>query len=124
MNTELPATMRILIRDLRLYMSIGIYSHEKAKRQEVLVNIDAAIVPPADGNSDRMDDWVSYETAVRVIQAIAARGHINLLESFALRIADELMSDKRISSLTVRLEKTSAIPEARSVGVELTRSAR
>jgi dihydroneopterin aldolase len=113
--------MKILIRDLRLSMSIGIYDHEKSARQEVLVNIEADIIPPADASRDNMDDWVSYETAVRTIQALAADGHINLLETFATQIADALTQDKRVSSVLVRLEKTGALPETRSVGVEIRR---
>jgi dihydroneopterin aldolase len=115
-------SVRILIRDLRLYMSIGIYDHEKARRQEVVVNVEAEITPPDDAARDNMDDWVSYETAVRTIQRLAERGHINLLETFAEQIADTLMEDRRISSINVRLEKTAAILEARSVGIELVRT--
>ena len=116
------STMRILIRDLRLDMQIGVYRHEEGRTQPVLVNIEAQVRLPDDLHSDRLEDWVDYEAAVRKIQALAADGHIRLVETFASLIADCLMEDDRILDLIIRLEKTAALPETRSVGIELRRS--
>ena len=115
----MTARMRIAIRDLRLEMEVGIHPAEHGRRQTVIVNLEADVAMPAEPLSDAMADWVSYETAVADIRALAAAGHVRLLETFALRIAEKLTRDARLSRLHLRLDKTQAIDGTASVGVML-----
>jgi len=50
---------------------------------------------------------------------VAADGHTNLVETLAERIAERCLSDKRIVSVLVRVEKLERGPA--SVGVEIVR---
>ena len=50
---------------------------------------------------------------------IVAEGHIKLVETMAERIAERCLSDKRIASVLVRVEKLERGPA--SVGVEIVR---
>jgi dihydroneopterin aldolase len=113
-------SMKIIIRDLRLDMLIGIHDHEKEKPQPVLLNIEAEIEPPSGGDS--IDGTVCYSTMIRKIQELAGRGHINLVETLAENIAGMLMQDARIRNILVRVEKTAVYNFAAAVGVEVRKS--
>ena len=114
--------MRIFIRDLKLDMIIGIYDHEKLKPQEIVLNLEAVVAEPDDWRKDELADRVCYEEIVNSIRSRAAQNHFGLLESFAHELAEALLKDERILSISISLEKTFAISGTRSVGVELRKS--
>lgn len=108
---------RIIIRDLRLMMSIGVYESEQNSVQPVLVNVVADINPPA----NQADFYVCYDTLAKSIRTLAGQGHINLLESFAQQIADAALAMDGVAAVTVRAEKTAIMADAAGAGVEIRR---
>jgi dihydroneopterin aldolase len=114
-------TMRVFIRDLILPCSIGIHQHERLAQQRVQINVELLCVEHPAINDD-VDNVVCYATAVMGIKAVVADGHINLVETLADRIADVCLSDHRVLSAKVRIDKLDVFKEASSVGVEIERS--
>jgi len=55
------------------------------------------------------------------IRSIAARGHVNLVETLAEDIATMCLEDIRILSVRVRIEKLDVFADVESVGVEIER---
>ena len=109
---------RMFVRDLELECRIGIYEHEKAHAQRVRINLDTRVF---DGKApDHIDQVVSYEDFVRGAEAICRSGHIHLVETLAEKLADMCLTDKRVHSVTVRVEKLNAFANA-VVGVEIDR---
>jgi dihydroneopterin aldolase len=54
-------------------------------------------------------------------KAIAAAGHIGLVESFAQRLAEACFEEPRVLRARVRVEKPHALaPDAAAAGVEIT----
>ena len=51
----------------------------------------------------------SYADIIDTIVALARGGHINLVETFAERIAEQVLADRRISVVRVALEKLDAV---------------
>ena len=111
----------VFVRDLVLSCSIGIYDHEHQARQRVRVNVDLGVRENGPAVSDRIDDVVSYEHIVLRVRAIAADGHINLVETLAERIAALCLQDPRVRTARVRVEKLDVFDDAASVGVEIER---
>ncbi|HLF21542.1 MAG TPA: dihydroneopterin aldolase, partial [Aestuariivirga sp.] len=58
---------------------------------------------------------------VKKVEAIVARGHVNLVETLAELFAEACLKDKRVMAARVRIEKPDIIRNARSVGVEIER---
>ena len=108
---------RVIVRDLELISNIGVYDHEREGGQLIRINleIDVALTPIV----DRLDDAVSYEKVVDGIKEMIARGHINLVETLAERIADLCLKDTRAVEARVRIEKLHAVAEALGVGAEV-----
>ena len=55
------------------------------------------------------------------IKKIISAGHINLVETMAEEIAKFCLSDSRVISVKVRVEKPDIIADAAGVGVEIER---
>ncbi len=121
----MPANMssyRVFVRDLLLDCEIGVYDHERGRRQRVRVNIDMIVRRrDADAPADSMDGVVSYEDVVTGVRALTRNGHINLVETFALKIADFCLENPQVREVSVRVEKLDVYVDAESVGVEVTR---
>lgn len=110
----------VFIRDLEILARIGIHGREKGTEQPVRINVDLTVQDtPVDDN--RLDSVVDYEAITKSIRALLARGHINLSETAAERIAVLCLEDPRVIRARVRVEKTYALPGATSAGVEIER---
>lgn len=114
---------KIFVQDMEVDMLIGVYDHEKASRQRVIVTVEGWIdVPGAAWKDDALNQTVNYEKIVSVIRYFAERGHINLVETFAERIAEFCLQETLLRQVRVRIEKPDAFASARAVGVEVSRS--
>lgn len=110
----------VFIRNLELLAHIGVYGHEQGKPQPVRINVDLG-VRESGALDDKLEHVVNYEAVMTKIHAIVARGHINLAETLAERIAEAAFEDTRVLSARVRVEKLHALPGAESGGVEIER---
>jgi dihydroneopterin aldolase len=113
---------KIIIRDLRLVMGIGVYPGEKSSHQPVLINVVADVRVPEGGWKDSYDTVVCYDKITQGIRHLAATGHIHLAETLAEGIADICLKTPGITGVMVRVEKTAILPDAAAVGVEIRRS--
>lgn len=114
---------KITIRDLTLEMSVGIYAHERTKRQPVLVNVTLDVATNAAAPLEDITEVVSYEEIVQRIEALALKGHYDLLERFAEDIAQDCLSfDKKIQKAEIRVEKTDILKNTAALGVHILRS--
>lgn len=111
---------RIFVRGLVLPIAIGVYDEEQGITQKVRFTIEASVAGGVSPKGDHIDEVPSYDDLVGAVKTIVADGHINLVETLAARIAERCLSDKRIVSVLVRVEKLERGPEA--VGVEIVRS--
>ena len=60
------------------------------------------------------------ETILQAAQELAAQGHVDLVETFAHRLAERCLADPRVSRARVRIEKPLALaPHAVGAGVEV-----
>ena len=106
------------MHDLVLDVEIGVYTHEKGVTQRVRFSVDVDLIP-ADALNDDIRQAFDYDTIIKGIKAIIARGHINLVETLAEQIATLCLTHPRVQSLRVMIEKLDKEPGA--VGVEIVR---
>ena len=123
---DAPATVvvarRVVVRDLELTAKVGIYTHERQDAQPIRLTVELEVDPGPIG--DHIADAVSYETVVAAVKARVARGHVNLVETLAERIADDCLGDPRVWQALVRVEKLHAVAEAAGVGAEVVKARR
>ncbi len=115
---EKVETDRVFVHDLILSVSIGAYDFERDKTQRVRFNIDADVRRTAHHAED-MRDIFSYDVIVDAIRLVLSRGHVDLVETVAERVADALLAHPRLVAIKVRVEKLDVIDG--SVGIEISR---
>lgn len=112
------AASRIFVTGLQVQAQIGVYRHEIGRVQPLVVDVELDAPTNA---SDRLAETINYETILAAAQALAAEGHIDLVETFAHRLANRCLEDARVSRVRVRIEKPLALaPHAVGAGVEIT----
>jgi dihydroneopterin aldolase len=108
---------RVFVTGVKVQAEIGVYRHEIGRVQPLIVDIEVDV--PTDG-SDRLAQTVNYETLLQAALAVAAEGHMALVETFAHRLAERCLADSRVSRARVRVEKPLALaPDAVGAGVEI-----
>ena len=117
----MPSADKVFINDLVIEMSAGIYYHEKANKQRVIVNITLDVESNAGKTLTSIDNVVSYEYIVNQVREVAAAKHYDLLEELAEKIAEICASNKMVHKSTIRLEKPDIISDTKSVGIEIIR---
>jgi dihydroneopterin aldolase len=114
-------TRHVFVRSLEVMAVVGVHEHEKRQPQKLVISVDLT-VGESDGElNDRLENVVCYEKVVRSIEAIIARGHVNLLETLAELIAAAALADRRVLAAKVRIEKPDIIPNCACVGIEIER---
>jgi dihydroneopterin aldolase len=111
---------RVFMHDLVLDVEIGVYTNEKGITQRVRFSVDVDVTPATLALEDDIGRAFDYDTIIKGIKDIIARGHINLVETLAEEVARHCLAHPRAASVTVRIEKLDKEPGA--VGVEIVRS--
>jgi dihydroneopterin aldolase len=111
------AASRVFVTGLKVQAQIGVYRHEIGRVQPLIVDVELDVPT---GESDRLVETVNYETILEAAQQLAGEGHIDLVETFAHRLAGRLLADPRVTRARVRIEKPLALaPHAVGAGVEI-----
>lgn len=111
---------RISVRDYVREVEIGAFTSERGVTQRIRFNAVVEVARHTAAQDDDVDKVVSYDSITQAIEALIAAGRINLLETFAERIAEAVLEDPRAARIFLRVEKLDRIPGA--LGVEIVRS--
>ncbi len=112
---------RIIIKNLHANGIIGIYEHERVTPQEMLINVRLLTDTSKAGKSDNIQDCLDYEKIANQLKAHAEQVKRLTVEALAEDLAALCLDHAGVAGVTVRVEKTQAIPFTESVGVEIER---
>ncbi len=113
---------RIIIRDLLVRGIIGINDWEREQKQDILINLTLYTDVRAAGRSDSIEDCLNYRTLTKRIIAYVEGSAHHTVEALATAIA-RICVEGGATRAVVRVEKPGALRFARSVGVEIERTA-
>ena len=119
---DLNASQKIFVRDYTLEMLIGILPEETENKQRVVLSIEVETAVNPNWKADKITETVSYVDLIDMAEAIAAEGHINLVETYAELILCKCMDVDAVHSAEVTVAKPDIIANAGSVGVTISRS--
>ncbi|MGZ8399881.1 MAG: dihydroneopterin aldolase [Methyloceanibacter sp.] len=119
-RSEAKTLDRVFMHDLVLDVEIGVYTNEKGVTQRVRFSVDVDVLPASVALDDDIGRAFDYDTIIKGLKAIIARGHINLVETLAEEVARHCLAHPRASSVKVMIEKLDKEPGA--VGVEIVRA--
>ena len=101
---------------------VGIYPHERAATQQVIVDLemDYDFAPAA--VSDAIADAIDYDGVTAAVTTLLQTRGFQLLEAMAEAIAQLLFdADSRIQAVRLRIDKPAAVPTAACSFVRLER---
>ena len=112
----------VFIKNLIIQEIIGFHQHEKIKKQKIKFNIVLDINQSSIPDEKDIKSIVDYEKITKKIESLTKSKKYNFLESLAEDSFKEIFEDKRINSVTIKIEKPEAIKNTESVGVEVFKS--
>ena len=113
---------RLFLRDYEIFINIGVHDFEKKAEQRVILNVDLYI--PLSMNTpthDQLNEVVDYDFMRETIKEIAAKGHIQLQETFCDEIVTAMLAHPKVLAARVSTSKPDVYPDCHSVGVEVFR---
>ncbi|NLG70943.1 MAG: dihydroneopterin aldolase [Chloroflexi bacterium] len=113
---------QIIIRDLSARGIIGVNDWEREKPQEILINIVLFADLSRAGETDDLNDSISYRTIAKKAQQHAETAQRFTVEALAADIARLCLEEPGVEKVRVRVEKPGAVRFSKSVGVEIERS--
>ena len=96
---------RIVLEGMRFYGFHGVNPEERVLGQEYLVDLIVEMDLRNAGRSDRLEDTISYAHIYRAVKDVMEGEPRNLLEAAAQSIADRVLSEFPVDSVTVRVKK-------------------
>lgn len=108
--------LTVFVRGLSLAAEIGVHAHERGVTQPLDVDVTLELTP---GPVERLSDTLNYETVRAAAHELVAQGHMELIETFAERLAVACLADPCVRAVTVRVEKPGALKGAQAAGCEV-----
>lgn len=113
---------KLVINDIKLSTRIGIHPWEQrcsqALQLDLILQTDARKI----AQSDSIEDALDYDKILARVFSLATSHTCQLIESFAEKIAQELLSHFNTTWVQVSLRKPGAVLQAKDVGIIIERS--
>jgi len=114
----------IELRGLRVLGTHGCLPEEKDRKQPFELDLDVFTDLAPAAESDEVVATVDYGQVVDDVVAVVATEHFSLLEALAARLAEVVLADDRVMSVTVAVRKLRppVAADLATAGVRITRS--
>ena len=100
---------KIIIKGLKIFAHHGVNEEETLYGQNFLIDIEARADLTRAGQTDDLNDTVSYAQMIKTAQRVMTEQNDKLLERAATRVADALLAEyDRLESVKIRLMKPDA----------------
>jgi 7,8-dihydroneopterin aldolase/epimerase/oxygenase len=113
---------KVFIKNLQVMGILGIHAHEQRTPQPIRISASATTDIKAAAQTDDIKQTVNYSTLAKRIIAFVDANTSLTIEALIESLAAEILTDERIHTIWLRIEKPKAVPSAETVGVEITRS--
>lgn len=117
---DLPAD-RIFLSNYVRDFELGAYVEERGVTQCVRFDVVVEVRRSSAPVDDRPARVMNYGDLVDAIEALIAGPRMNLLETFAERLAERVLTDPRAVRAHVRIQKMDRLPGEATLGVEIVR---
>ena len=111
---------RILIKDLAVWVRIGVPEEERAEPQRLLISLELEHEFSRAIADDELSATINYDAVCKRLLGFGQGKSWKLVERLADEIAHAVLAEFRPKSVRVRIKKF-IIPEAQYVGVEVVR---
>ncbi len=95
----------IRLHNMTFYGYHGVSAAERQTGRRFEVDIELAVDMDKAAASDRLQDTVNYTEVYRTVEELVAQDRFSLLETIAVRLAEEILKKFRPKEVTVRVRK-------------------
>ena len=99
---------QIVLTGVRAFGHHGVLAQERQDGQEFVIDVTLAMSTSRAAETDDVADTIHYGEVAERIVALVEHDPVNLLETLAARIADELLDRYPASAVTVTVHKPTA----------------
>ena len=111
---------KVWVEGLRCWAHVGVPAAERARRQQVILELEIELDLERAGRLDQVKDTVDYALVCAQVKHLVQSRRFHLVEAMAHCVARLILDQFHPDAVRVRIRKFS-VPGAASVGVELTR---
>ena len=108
----------IVIADIRLYVTVGVYESERTAPQELILHLTIQYTRPS--VADDIATTCDYDQIMTRIEDYAATRQPNLIETVAYDVAELCLADERVDEVVVEVVKPQALQNG-TVSTRVTR---
>ena len=96
---------KILINNLIIQASVGVYEHEKQKKQKIIVNVELLLSNDSEPKHDNLVSTQDYSQFRKCLIDIIQSQHFQLLEVLVEKIHSTLMINSYVLGAKVNISK-------------------
>jgi dihydroneopterin aldolase len=112
---------KILIQELELEASIGVFEWEKKIKQRLVFDLELFCDFSKASLTDDIDDAINYALVCAEIETLISSKHYQLLEFLAAQLCHHLFDCFEISAIQLTIYKPEAVAKTKNVGVSVFR---
>ena len=109
---------KILINNLIIPASLGVYQNEKQNKQRIIVNVELLLSNDSEPKQDNLESTQDYSQFRKCLIDIIQSQHFHLIEVLVEKIHSTLMVNKYVLGAKVNISKPDIFNDC-EVGYEL-----
>ena len=113
---------KIIIKELEVFMRVGVPDAERAKPQRLLVTVEMEHDFTAAARRDRLQATIDYHAVTVRLGAFGRRRNWKLIETLAVDMAEMILREFEPRRVSVEIKKF-ILPQTRHVAVRVVRPA-
>ncbi len=96
---------KILINNLTIQASVGVYEHEKQNKQKIIINVELLLSDDSEPKQDNLESTQDYSQFRKCLIDIIQSQHFQLLEILVEKIHSTLMVNSYVIGAKVKISK-------------------
>ena len=96
---------KILINNLIIQASVGVYENEKKNKQRIIVNLELLLSNDTEPKQDKLEATQDYSQFRKCLIDIIESQHFHLLEMLAEKVHSTLMRNSYVIGAKVKISK-------------------
>lgn len=105
MTADYDTQVEVSVSALQVAADIGVYAHEQGNPQPLVIDVRVQLIPPAE---DRLEASLDYQRIADAAHRLG-RERIQLIETYARRLAETCLEHPGALSAEVRVGKAGAL---------------
>ena len=112
-------TRRFFVTAIEVQCSIGIYDHERAQKQRVIIDVEVVLHPDTEPTSDAILDGLDYDMIRDGVIELAEKRHYDLQETLARTLFDHMLTLPTVIEARVRTAKPDIYDNCQEAAYQL-----